>query len=266
VLRLFIAELERLRHHVGVIAGICESTALTVAASQVSLLEEDLLRVSGVLTGHRYLFGLAVPGGMAADIGDAACLEALGRCGDVLRRLERVERMLTVSSSFLDRLEEVGFISERDARAFGLVGPIARASGVARDLRRAQPYGGYGQRVFDIPTEREGDGYARLRLLFAEARQSVRLMEGAVGGLRAGAVAVPIQLRAGGALGWVEAPRGAAFHWVRLNPDGTVARYRIVPPSFANWLGFRLSVENFAFQDFPIILSTLDLSAGENDR
>jgi formate hydrogenlyase subunit 5 len=266
MLRLFVAELERFRHHVGAIEGICESTALSVAASQVSLFEEDLLRVSGALTGHRYLFGLAVPGGLAADIGDVACLEALDRCRDVLRRLERVERMLGVSSSFLDRLEEVGFISERDARAFGLVGPIARASGVARDLRSVQPYGEYAQCAFDVPTEHEGDGYARLRLLFAEARQSVRLMEQAAAGLRPGPVVTPVEMRAGAALGWVEAPRGAAFHWVRLNADGTVARYRIVPPSFANWLGFRLGVENFAFQDFPIILSTLDLSAGENDR
>jgi formate hydrogenlyase subunit 5 len=51
-----------------------------------------------------------------------------------------------------------------------------------------------------------------------------------------------------------------------LTDDGGVARYRIVPPSFANWHGLHLSVEKFAFQDFPIILSTFDLSVAENDR
>jgi formate hydrogenlyase subunit 5 len=266
-LRVFVAELERFRHHVGAIEAICESTALVVAASQTALLEEDLLRVSGVLTGHRYLFGLAIPGGLAQDVDDAACCQALRASQDVLARLDEIERMLQLSSSFLDRLEEVGFISEVNARIYGLVGPIARASGVSRDLRKAQPYGGYEGFEFDVPTEREGDGYARLRVLFAEARQSVRLMEQAAATLNAGApVTAPIKVQAGAALGWVEAPRGAAFHWVRLNADGTVARYRIVPPSFINWLGFHLSVENFAFQDFPIILSTLDLSIAENDR
>ena len=266
VLRVFVAELERFRQHVGAIEGICESTALIVAASQTGALEEDLLRVSGALTGHRYLFGLAVPGGLATDLTDDACREALRRSQEILERLIELEHMLKFSSSFLDRLEQVGFIVETDARVFGLVGPIARASGIARDMRLAQPYGAYPRFAFDVPTEIEGDGYARLRIFFAEARQSVRLMEQAAAALEAGPVTVPVEARAGAALGWTEAPRGAAFHWLRLNADGTVARYRIVPPSFINWLGFRLSVENFAFQDFPIVLSTLDLSVAENDR
>jgi Ni,Fe-hydrogenase III large subunit len=53
---------------------------------------------------------------------------------------------------------------------------------------------------------------------------------------------------------------------VRLNESGRIARYRVVTPSFANWHGFHLSVEKFAFQDFPIMLSTFDLSVAENDR
>jgi formate hydrogenlyase subunit 5 len=266
LLRGLVAELERLRHHVGAIAAICESTALVVAASQAAMLEEELLRATGALVGHRYGFGLACPGGLTTDLADAACRDALGACHAIAERLRTLEQMLRFSSSFLDRLEEVGYIVERDARTFGLVGPIARASGIARDLRRAQPYGAYGRMTFDVPTEREGDGYARLRVLFAEAHQSVRLMEQAVSALRDGPVRVPVEARAGAALGWVEAPRGAAFHWVRLAADGTIARYRIVPPSFINWLGFHASVENFAFQDFPIILSTLDLSVAESDR
>jgi Ni,Fe-hydrogenase III large subunit len=72
--------------------------------------------------------------------------------------------------------------------------------------------------------------------------------------------------RAGAALGVVEAPRGATCHWVRVDADGRVRRYRVISPSFVNWLGFHVAVERFAFQDFPIILSTLDLSAAETDR
>lgn len=265
-LRVFLAELERLRHHAGAIAGICESTALAVAASQVAILEEDLLRVSGALTGHRYLFGLAVPGGLATDLAEAGCRTALHACIEIVERLNDLERMLRLSSSFLDRLEEVGYIREKEARSFGLVGPIARASGVARDLRDIQPYAAYSECPFSVPVEQEGDGYARLRILFAEARESVRIMEQALARAASGPVSAPLRARAGAALGWVEAPRGAAFHWVRIDTSGTVARYRIVPPSFSNWLGFHASVEDFAYQDFPIILATLDLSVSENDR
>jgi len=265
-LRIFLAELERLRQHAGAIQEICESTALVVANSQAGILEEDLLRISCELTGHRYLFGLLAIGGLLCDLPNDACAKALEQSQQTLKRLNELERQLRVSSSFLDRLEEVGIVAHRDATAYGLLGPIARASGLVRDLRKAQPYLGYENFDFDVPGEHEGDGYARLRVLFAEARQSVRIMEQSVSALQNGSFRELLRFHAGAALGWVEAPRGGTFHWVRLADDRRVARYRIVTPSFANWHGFHLAVEKFAFQDFPIMLSTFDLSVAENDR
>jgi formate hydrogenlyase subunit 5 len=265
-LRVFLAELERLRQHAGAIAEICESTALVVATSQAGLLEEELLRVSGRLTGHRYLFGLLVPGGLQCDLTTSACLEALAAARDLLVRMNALERQLRISSSFLDRLEEVGMISRETAKDYSLVGPVARASDIARDLRRAQPYSGYEGCEFDVPVEVEGDGYARLRVLFAEARQSVRIMEQAARRLPEGEVRAPVEMRAGTALGWTETPRGATFHWLRMDDAGRIGRYRVITPSFANWHSFHLAAEKFAFQDFPIILSTFDLSVSENDR
>ena len=265
-LRVFLSELERLRQHAGAIQEICESTALVVANSQAGILEEDLLRISGELTGHRYLFGLLAPGGLLCDLSNDVCRNALNRSRLVRDDLNELETRLRTSSSFLDRLEEVGAISLREARIFGLLGPVARASGLVRDLRKIRPYCGYEAFEFDIPREREGDGYARLRILFAEARQSVRIMEQAVELLSDERVFEPIELRGGEAMGWVEAPRGGAFQWVRLDDAGRVARWRVVPPSFHNWNGLHLAVEKFAFQDFPIVLSTFDLSVAENDR
>ena len=77
-------------------------------------------------------------------------------------------------------------------------------------------------------------------------------------------VAVPPA--SGETLGWCEAPRGAAFHWVRLDGEGRVARYRLTTPSFTNWHAFHLAAESFAFQDFPIIMATFGLSTAEGDR
>lgn len=266
MLRVFIAELERLRHHAGAIAAICASTGLAVAASQAAILEEDLLRASGALAEHRYLFGLAVPGGLACDLDDDACDQALERARNTVHDLGRLWGMLRLTSSFVDRLEEVGRITETDAREHGLVGPIARASGIARDLRVRHPYDGYGSVAVFPALEYEGDGYARLRVLFTEARRAFRLMEQARAALEQGPIRSAPELRAGAAFGAVETPRGAAFHWVRLDAGGEVLRYRVVPPSFVNWHGFHLAVEDFAFQDLPIILATLDLSVAENDR
>jgi len=268
-LRIFLAELERLRHHTGAIAEICESTALAVASSQAAVLEEELLRLSGALTGHRYLFGLAVCGGLTRDFADAELAAAIVRARRIVTRLDALERRLVRTSSFLDRLEEVGIVTPTEATTYGLVGPIARASGLARDLRKVQPYMGYDEYAFDVPCETEGDGYARLRILFAEARQSMRLMAQALDRLADGPVHTVDWMqhpRAGAGLGWTEAPLGAAFHWVRVDERGVILRYRIIPPSFVNWHAFHLAAEAFAFQDFPIILASFGLSVSENDR
>jgi Ni,Fe-hydrogenase III large subunit len=238
-----------------------------VATSQAGILEEEALRLCCTLTGHRYLFGLNLPGGVTLDLDKKQC-DILGYALQVLfRNLERLYNLLRYSSSFLDRLEEVGMVSKEFAHSYGLVGPVARASGIAWDLRKALPYGAYAAVPFEVPGEEEGDGYARLRVLFREAEQSVKIILGLIPSLPEGEIAAPgLAINPGGALGWAEAPRGGAFHWVRIDEEGNVARYHLTTPSFINWHGFHLAAEAFAFQDFPIIMATFGLSNAECDR
>jgi formate hydrogenlyase subunit 5 len=266
-LRVLYAELERLRHHAASITGICNSTALAIATSQASLIEEELLRLSGKMVRHRYLFGVMTPGGVACDLDDAQARRLAACVKEIGERLGELHRMLRYSSSFLDRLEEVGVVSPEAARTYGLVGPIARASGLKGDIRKLRPYGAYDSVDFVAPTEEEGDGYARLRIFFREAEQSALIISQLLSNLPPGGLAAKLtRMRAGAALGAAEAPSGAAFHWVRLTEDGLVARWRITPPSFPNWHGFHLAAEKFAFQDFPIILASFGLSNAECDR
>ncbi len=166
-LRTVFAELERLRHHAAVITGICNSTALAVATSQAALIEEDLLRLSCEVGRHRYLFGLVEPGGLSRDLSDEHCRHLAATVRGIARRLRDLHQMLRYSSSFLDRLEEVGIVSAGNATSYGLYGPIARASGVARDIRKALSLRGiWVRRLLAVPVEEEGDGYARLRVFF----------------------------------------------------------------------------------------------------
>jgi formate hydrogenlyase subunit 5 len=266
-LRVLLGELERLRHHAGAITGICESTALAVAASQAAIIEELLLRASCQFAGHRYLFGLNTPGGLRRDFADEN-FHAIGIAVDqALENLRTLEHRLRFTSSFLDRLEDVGVVDPDKARDLNLVGPVGRASGCGHDLRRECPYGSYEKYHFETPREIEGDGYARLRVLFQEAYASVDLIHQSIQQIEPGPIAVRCEVSSSGAaLGWAEAPIGAALHWVRVDDSGIVERYRAITPSFNNWLGFHAAVEDFAFQDFPIILATFGLSATECDR
>jgi formate hydrogenlyase subunit 5 len=266
-LRTAFAELERLRHHAATITGICNSTALAVATSQAALIEEDLLRLSCEIARHRYFFGAVIPGGLTCDLSEAQCRRVIAASREIAGRLADLHQMLRYSSSFLDRLEEVGIVPTETAISYGLVGPIARASSVPRDMRKIRPYAAYDAVNFTVPVEPEGDGYARLRVFFGEAEQSASILRQVLTALPAGEVrAGQVTWREGAALAAVEAPSGAAFHWVRLHEDGMVARYRVTPPSFTNWHGFHIAAENFAFQDFPIILASFGLSNAECDR
>lgn len=266
LLRAAFAELERFRHHLAAIAGIVHSTGMTVASSQADLLVEEALRSAGAAVGHRYLFGQVVPGGMYRDWRKDQLDELSRTVGSLARRLDKLARMFRFSSSFLDRLEQVGIVGRGQAEDFGLVGPVARGSGVEADLRTMLPYGSYRELLVEGHVEQEGDGYARLRVLLAEAQESARLIRKAIARLEPGPVRVEVPAVPGEAVGWCEAPRGATFHWVRLDGDGHVARCRLTTPSFINWHGFHLAAERFAFQDFPIIMATFGLSTAEGDR
>ncbi len=267
-IRLFVAELERVRHHVSALAKLCASTALAVAASQASILEEQMLRLSCKLSGHRFLFGMNTIGGLSMDIPEELFRQVLQESQEVGGRLLRLRRKLTRTSSFLDRLQDVGVISQQDARAHAMLGPAARACGISMDLRQALPYGPYGDASsLHIPTEQEGDGYARMRIFFEEIQVSLQLMKDALETMPKGPVAAEnADCGAGAALGWSEAPGGGTFHWVRTDEEGKVLRWRLGTPSFANWHGFHLAAEKFAFQDFPIILASMGLSVAESDR
>jgi formate hydrogenlyase subunit 5 len=266
-LRVLLCELERLRHHAGTITGICESTALTVSDAQAAIIEERLLRTSCRFTGHRYLFGLNTPGGLRRNFTDEECTDLLLATDKAVEQLHVLEDRLSFTSSFLDRLEEVGVVNPASGRDLNLVGPVGRASGRCHDLRRACPYGGYDRYAFDVPQENEGDGYARLRVLFREAYQSGNLIHQVIQSLKGGPICELCNTNhSGAALGWSEAPIGATIHWLRLNGNGMVERYRAITASFNNWMGFHAAVEDFAFQDFPIILATFGLSATECDR
>ncbi len=266
VLRIVFAEFERMRYHAATIAELAGSTALAVGKAMAQEIEEKLLRLAGEVCGHRYLFGLCAPGGLAREPDTHELVRLREGVAAAMGEFAQLERLLIHTSSFLDRIEEMGTLTPELADLYGVVGPIARASGRRLDLRRSLPYGGYDQWPLEVARQSEGDGYARLRVFFTEIRASAALIESLLADLPSGPVASDCALRAGAALAWVEAPAGGAFHWLRLDESGRIARWRIGPPGFRNWHAFHRAVEGPAFQDFPIILASFGLSVAENDR
>jgi len=268
-LRTLFAELERLYNHFGYQADLCQATGLVVGQAQYDILKERVLRLNAQLTGHRYLFGACVYGGVSCDPSTAALAE-IGKLVNTLRsKARRLGKMILESPSHVDRLENTGILPPDDARAWAVVGPNGRASGANRDVRRDHPYAAYGEVAFEVPVFTTGDALARARVRLEEIVQSIRITEQVLeqlptGPIRVGGLAAPTDAAA---LGWVESPRGEGLHWLRLDTTGAVARYRVRTASFANAQAFPLCIPGRnILTDFPVIEQSWALSYAGADR
>jgi len=265
-LRVVLAELERMRYHMTVLAELAGSTGLAVGKAMGQELEEFLLRLAARIGGHRYLFGLIVPGGLVRDLSTDSLALLDSELLLFLARLRRYRRWLEASSSFLDRIEEMGVLDAATSERYATVGPVGRASGRGQDLRCSLPYAGYAGLSPIVALESEGDGYARMRIFFDEIQNACALIGAALDGLPADAAAAAWQPCEGSAHGWAEAPAGGFFDWLRLDASGHVQRWSAGTPGYRNWHAFHRAVEGNAFQDFPIIMASFGLSVAETDR
>src|SRR4051794_7625430 len=108
-------------------------------------------------------------------------------------RLDDMDELLTENRIFKQRTVDIGVVSADDALAWGFSGPMLRASNVAWDLRKAQPYEIYDQLDFDIPVGKNGDCWDRYLVRMLEMRESLRIMRQCLEQMPEGPVRVPDQ-------------------------------------------------------------------------
>ena len=256
--RAVALELERLYNHAAATAALCQATGLSVGQAAAEIALERLLRVNAAAFGHRYMFGVVEPGGVSRAPDTAVLRRELpGAYGE----LRRAADALLSTNSFVDRLEACGILTAEQARRLGLVGPVARATGLAVDARlntcgppgRYPENSPYAEHPVTIVTADGGDVFARFQVMLGEADESVRLITGF---LDAGVAAdrTPVPPGGGTGLGWAESSRGEALAWVSLDEDGRIARARLRPGSARNWRGFDDACRSQnVFTDIPII-------------
>ena len=258
--RAVALELERLYNHAAAMAALCQATGLTVGQSAAEIALERLLRVNAAAFGHRYLFGVVEPGGTARAPDVAVLRRDLPAAYGELRRAADA---LLSTNSFVDRLEACGVLTAEQARRLGLVGPVARATGLAMDARLnvfgtrdGNPYAGY---PVTVVTADGGDVFARFQVMLGEAAESVRLI-GEFLDAGTGAECAPLPEKGNGepggghGLGWAESSRGEVLAWVALDEDGRITRARLRPGSVRNWRGFDDACRSQnVFTDIPII-------------
>jgi Ni,Fe-hydrogenase III large subunit len=185
---------------------------------------------------------------------------------EVARDFAELARMILETPSVQNRFESTGTLKRDMARALGLVGPAARASGLKLDVRHDHPYGRYRTLALDIPHYNSGDVLARARIRIDETAIAARLIAQAVEDLPAGAIATSVPWQ-GSAEGFsaVESPRGELLYWIRVR-DGYLRRCHIKSPSFQNWPALPMAMPGNIIADFPLINKSFNLSYSGCDR
>ena len=174
-IRVLLVELQRINSHL-VWLG---THAMDLGAVSVMLYcfreRELLLNINEMLAGFRMFPSYVRVGGLREDLprGFHDAVRAFLERMPV--KLDEYEDLLTKNEIYLKRTRGVGRISAQDAIAYGLVGPIARASGISYDVRKVFPYMGYETFEFAVPTRTDGDVYARYQVRVAEMRESVSI-------------------------------------------------------------------------------------------
>jgi Ni,Fe-hydrogenase III large subunit len=167
----------------------------------------------------------------------------------------------------MDRLEGAGRLTTKTATDFGVVGYVARASGIDVDARRDHPCAAYRDLKFKVPVFDSGDVYARTMARVEEARESVGLIQQALARAGGGPAAAPLgRLPAfEPAFGIVEGWRGMIIHWVMVDREGKLFRVKVKDPSFANWPALSFAVLKNIVPDFPLCNKSFNQSYSGND-
>lgn len=295
VIRLILAELSRIASHLVYLA----TAAIDLNVSSVFMYcfrdREQLLDIFEMVSGQRMMHGYFRIGGLQWDLPEGFETRVRAFLDDLPRGLEEYETLLTDNLIWRERTEGVALLSAEDAIRYGCTGPVLRGSGVAYDVRKAFPYGGYDEYEFDVPLGTHGDAFDRYRVRMEEMRQSRRIVLQALDRLPAGPVLVDdrkvalpprgelvrsmeavihqfklvsegIHPPAGEIYAAVESPRGEKGYYIVSDGSNRPFRVRVRSASFTNLQALPVMLYRSTIADVVVAIASIDIVLGDVDR
>lgn len=271
-IRVILAELNRITSHLMFIGAFGTDAGLYGTSFMYAFRDREYIQdFFEEITGERMMYNYFRPGGVAWDVTE----NFVERCSEMLDRIRAgirdLEGLMIGNEVIMARCRGLSPMTPEQAINWGLSGPLLRSTGLAHDIRRAEPYSIYDRFEFDIPTGTTGDVYDRLLVRLLEMSQSVRIIEQALEQLPEGPIMVAgmkriLRVPAGEVYMRVESPRGEYGVYVVSTGVDKPYRHKVRGASFCNISALReMSVGHFV-ADVIMILGSTDIVLCEVDR
>jgi NADH-quinone oxidoreductase subunit C/D len=272
-IRVMMAELTRIVNHVAAIGFLLNDLGAYFTPILYAFEERELiLDIFEAVAGSRMMCNYYRFGGVARDLPEGVLKKVSGLVFDRLpRKIDELEMYLTNNEIVRVRSEGVGVLTPEQALAYSTVGPVARASGIPYDLRRADPYSIYDRFEFDVAVRYHGDVYDRYLIRMDEIRQSLHILRQVVqqipdGPIQEGKPQYQVRVPPGESYGRVEGPKGELGFYLVSNGKPNPWRYHVRAPSFINLTPLSLMCRGNKLADVIVILGSIDIVLGETDR
>ncbi|MCY0868163.1 MAG: nickel-dependent hydrogenase large subunit [Desulfurococcus sp.] len=264
-LRVLAMELERIHSHMLINAVMAENIGFDNLFMNIMLDRERVMKAKEILTGNRVLADYMMVGGVRRDISEEKKDRIRRLLLELKPRVEYYKKVFEEDETILKRLVDVGRLKPVDVTMHGLLGPVARGSGVRIDARASDRYDAYSEIPFNVVTRSEGDSWARMMVRWDETLESINISLYILEKLPSDGNPVPDERKLprkfppGEAYTRVEAQRGELTYYVMsdgrsLNPY----RVKIRTPSFNNIINTGFLYVGYTIPDLPVILTSLD--------
>ena len=259
-IRYLVSELERIHSHLlwlgvaGHEAGFDSFFMYTWRDREVVM---DLLEM---ISGNRVHYAINTIGGVRRDL-DAGQIAKIFEGIAVLRKRSEYYFYIGANEpSFVARIAGVGYLSKESVIALCAVGPTARASGWARDVRKEDPYAVYDEIDFEVATADSCDVLGRVVVRVKELLESYKICEQILRNLPAGDIVVkaPRKAKPGEVVSRYEAPRGENIHYIKANGTDKPERLKVRAPTLANYPATVEMLRKGFIADIPLIFAAID--------
>ncbi len=262
VMRGIALELERLANHTGDLGGLATDIGFLPTASFCGRLRGDWLNLTAQICGSRFGRSLVRPGGVGFEVDTQRAANMIGKLDAALRDVSAAADLLWNTPSVMARFEDTGHVSRKTAEELGLVGPVARACGLERDVRSQLPSGIWQFSQIAVSSWTSGDVFARAWVRWLEIQRSAHFIREQLQAIPAGPSMAPCPAPHPDsiAVSLVEGWRGEICHVALTDAEGKFASYKVVDPSFHNWSGLALALRDQQISDFPLCNKSFNLS------